>query len=360
MIKRDLFLGVIFLGVFSRLFAQELNREPNSVGDSVGIKELSQSDTTKRMSVSEVSDIDKMRDEVRSLRNEAEKLGRMAERLDDEADDLESNIEDLYEKAETIEKKVDLIVDLSDSGNGISDSSEIGPVDGFLDQQRKTIQALRDNANALAQKARQIALKVRMMEDMADERSESADDLEEKADQLEEEQDSIPSQIRFPFQVGFQHRFFAVSPYDDNDPHFLIFGGFNFAYHLTQYFNIGVKDIMLYFSKTIYGIRSAVSVAPAISCSYTFARRYQVGGEIGAAIQGQAGAGKSNDYSIVPFVSVFNENWVSRRFSLGPSVSFNYVARGNCFVWAIPFNKPNVLPRKSGWVDCGISTRFHF
>ncbi len=86
----------------------------------------------------------------------------------------------------------------------------------------------------------------------------------------------------------------------------------------------------------------------------------ELGAGFGGAIQGQVGAERSYDVAGALFIKLFNENWVANRFSLGPVVKFNFLANGDFFTRAMPFDKAQVLPEKAWWMDFGITYTFHF
>lgn len=339
------------------------------------------------------SDIDLLREDAKILQEQAEKLYKMADDFEDESDkiddameDLEDNADDLEDEAEELLKQARLMqkcirlsteaseiiqLDSTDTGKVVSDTM---PSEEYMKDQKILMLQMRNSADRLLIKAKKIAIKVREMgeasdakdelsdkfEDKADRLEDKAEELEDVADQLEEKQNLIPLQVRYPFQIGHQIRFSTVPPYRDSDPHVLILSGINISRYITYIICIGIEDITLRFNETIYGTRIAVMGSPLVSFSFFPAMRCELGVGIGTAVQGQVGAHRSSNVALAPFIKLFNENWVANHFSLGPVVKVNFLPKGQFVTRSLPFDKSKVLPEKAGWIDFGITYKFHF
>ena len=170
----------------------------------------------------------------------------------------------------------------------------------------------------------------------------------------------MPYSARFPFKLGHQIRMTAVPPFNDDVSHILFLSGLNASYFFNEALNIGIEDITLRFQETIYGKRAGLSASAAASYSYFIAHRFELGAGGGLAVQGQVGGERSSKVALAPFIKLFNENWVSKRFSIGPVLKINYLAMGNLFARAYPFDRPRVLPQGAWWIDFGLAYSFHF
>jgi hypothetical protein len=270
-------------------------------------------------------------------------LRQAARRLETEGDRLERRAEDR-------------------SGAGVAGG---GAGSGALDSSagRSSASALvmenqmRSSADSLLQKARDINARVRKLEEDADRRE--GQNARVAADT--QKADTRPLTTRFPLSFGYQNHYTAVPPYDDGEAYVLHMSGLYFAYSFTHWLHAGVRDIMLYFPQTTEGTRYALSLSPYVGASWFALRRMECMVDVGVGLQGQAGPGPGgNDAVIMPFVSLSDELWLAKHFSLGPIVRVNYVALGNLYAGALPRDKGDVLPQGSAWFDAGLSFSFHF
>lgn len=335
-------------------------------------------------------DINRLREDAKILSEQSKKLYEKAEDIrsmsddmDDAIEDLEDEVDDLEDEAEELLKQagnLQTCIKLSKEADEIlnADSLQLGSdttsLKDNLNEQKMLMLKMRNSADELLIKAKKVSVSVREMKESSDEKEDLSDKLEDKAEaledkaeeleemagKLEEEQNLLPFSERFPFRLGHQVRFTAVPPYNDKDIHLLLLSGLNFSFYINNFLSVGAEDITLRFSETIYGTRIAISGSPVVSFSYFLARRFELGAGIGTAIQGQVGGDKSYDIALAPFIKLFNENWVAKRFSLGPAVKFNFLARGDFFTRSIPVNQAKVLPEKAWWFDFGITYTFHF
>jgi len=276
----------------------------------------------------------KLYEKAKDIRGESGDVDHVIEDLEDEADDLEDQAEELLKQAGRLQTCIKLSEDADEllKTDSLQLDSDTIALEGTLKEQKMLMLKMRNSADELLIKAKKISVRVREMKEGADEKGdlsdnledkaealeEKAEELEEMADKLEEEQNMLPLSTRFRFQIGHQLRFTSVPPYNDKDPHLLLLSGLNFSFNINEFLGIGAEDITLRFNETIYGTRTAISASPVVSFSYFVARRFEFGAGVGTAIQGQVGGSKSYDIAVAPCVKLFNENWVTKRFSLGP------------------------------------------
>ena len=377
-------------GVITEIPLEEVPEKKNT-------DQMQELDSTVSSPVQELShkkgnftDFDRLREDAEVLREQAKKLYEKAkdirnvsDNMDDAIEDLDDEVDDLEDEAQELLKQagnLQTCIKLSKEADEIlyADSLPLGgdttSLKGNLNEQKMLMLKMRNSADELLIKAKKISVSVREMKESSDEKEDLSDKLEDKAEaledkaeelegmaeMLEEEQNQLPFSERFPFRLGHQVRFTAVPPYNDRDINLLLLSGLNFSFYINNFLSVGAEDITLRFSETIYGTRTAISGSPFISFSYFLARRFELGAGIGTAIQGQVGGDKSYDIALAPFIKFFNENWVAKRFSLGPAVKFNFLARGDFFTRSIPFDQAKVLPEKAWWLDFGITYTFHF
>lgn len=318
----------------------------------------------------------KLYERAKNIRSESEDMDDIIEDLEDEADDLEDQAEELLKQAGNLQTCIKLSEDADELLNtdSLQLEGDTTSLEGSLEERKMLMLKMRNSADELLIKAKKISVRVREMKESDDEKDnvsdnlenkaealeEKADELEAMADKSEEEQNMLPLSTRFPFQIGHQLRFTSVPPYNDKEPHLLLLSGLNFSFYVTNFLRIGAEDIALRFSKTMYGKRTAISGSPVVAFSFFAARRFEFCAGLGTTIQGQVGGDKSYEVAFAPFVKLFNENWLTNRFSLGPVIKFNFCAKGDLFTRSIPFDQPKVLPEKAWWFDFGITYAFHF
>lgn len=318
----------------------------------------------------------KLYEKAKDIRSGSDDVDDVIEDLEDDADDLEDEAEELLKQAGRLQTCIKLSEDADEllKIDSLQVGSDTISLEDNLKEQKMLMLKMRNSADELLIKAKKISVRVREMKEGTDEKGDLSDKLEDKAealeekaeelevmaDELEEEQNTLPLSTRFPFQFGHQLRFTSVPPYNDKDPHLLLLSGVNFSFYIKDFLSIGAEDITLRFSKTMYGKRTAISASPIVAFSFFAAGRFEFGVGMGTAIQGQVGGDKSYDIALAPFIKLFNENWVTKRFSLGPVTKFNFLAKGDLFARSIPFDQAKVLPEKAWWFDFGVTYAFHF
>ncbi len=336
--------------------------------------------------------VDQLREEARLLQEQAEKLYNRAEEFGDHAENVDKAIEDLEDLADELEEEAEELLGQAgelqmcikmadeaqppmpvDSSIAVSDTDDTVLSEGDMQDHKVLMLKMRNSANQLLMKAKEIAVQVREMKETGDEREDLSDEfddqasaledkseeLEEAADSLEEAQNMLPLAIRFPFRLGHQLRISAVPPYDDKKAHILLISGFHFSFYFKNFLSIGIEDLSIRFNETIHGTRIAICGSPIVSYSFFPLKKLELGVGIGGAIQGQVGADKSYDIAGAPFIKLFNETWVARRFSLGPVLKINFGAQGNFFTRVLPSDNAKVLPEKAWWMDFGVTYTFH-
>ncbi len=324
--------------------------------------------------------------QAEKLYEKAEKFGGDAEEVNDAIEELEDLVDDLEDEAEELLKqasKLRMCIKMDeespstlplDSTLMVNDTTgDTVILAGNREEHRALMYRMRNSADQLLQKAKVISLQVREMketsgekedlsdrfEDKADELEDKAEELEEAADSLEEQLNTIPLANRFPFRIGHQMRIAAVPPYDDKKVHVLLTSGLHFSYYFRNFIAIGLEEITIRFNETIYGTRVAICASPLVSYSLFPLKKLELGFGAGVAVQGQVGADRSYDIAAAPFIKLYNENWVTKRFSLGPVLKFNYCANGEFFTRVLPADNAKVLPKKAWWMDFGITYTFH-
>jgi hypothetical protein len=296
-----------------------------------------------------------VRDEARRLRRGAENLREIAEKLEGEVEELEEKAEDLAERFDEADEDADEQSPPPEGGIE-EDTVAVTSEEELEERHRELMVKLRGTSDSLLQKARDISLKVRQMQEEAGKRDARAERLEEKADSL----DKRAFTERFPLSFGYQNHYCFVAPYDDGDAHAVSMSGLYISYSFKPYLTAGVGDIMVYLNESVKGKRIAISLAPFVSGTFFPFRKMEVEVAAGVTFQAQTGATGGNDAAVAPYVSVADEIWVARRFSLGPVLRVNYVAVGNVFVSALPTAKADVVPNGGAWLDLGLSFSFHF
>jgi len=336
------------------------------------------------------NDIDLLKADAKQLRELSEKLYKKSESLEDESEDLDKAIEELEDKADDLEDQAEellkqagyiqscIAITKDAQKSLLSDSIEVPgdsviPDDRIHDQKILMLK-MRNSADELLIKTKNIALKIRKMREDADSKTDISDKLDDKAEELDakareleeaaeylqEQQNMAPFSARHPFKLGHQIRIAAVPPFDDDVAHILFLSGLTASYFFTDAFNVGLEDITLRFQETIYGKRTGICVSVGASYSYFVAHRFELGFGGGLAVQGQVGAERGSKVALAPFIKLFNENWVSKRFSIGPVLKVNYLATGSLFARVYPFDRPRVLPQGAVWLDFGLAYAFHF
>ena len=336
--------------------------------------------------------VDELREQARLLQEQAEKLYTRAGEFEDDTENMDEAIEDLEELADELEEEAEELLEQAgelqmcikmadeaqppmpiDSSITISDTGDTMASAEDMQDHKLLMLKMRNSADKLLMKVKEIAVQVREMKETGDEKDDLSDEfdykastlegkseeMEEAADSLEEAQNMLPLAIRFPFRLGHQLRISAVPPYDDKNAHVLLISGFHFSFYFKGFLGIGIEDLSIRFNETIHGTRVALCGSPIVSYSFFPLKKLELGVGIGGAIQGQVGADRSYSIAGAPFIKLFNETWVAKRFSLGPVLKFNFGAKGNFFTRVLPSDNAKVLPEKAWWMDFGITYTFH-
>jgi hypothetical protein len=266
-----------------------------------------------------------MREEAQTLKDDAEKLEEMTDDLDDDADRLEEQAEDL---ADRIEER---------------------PND-----------SLEQRARALERSAEALREKIEVMQALEREKRQKARKVERSADSLQEALDTRPVQVRRPFQISLQAQYTEIGPYSDNDPHLLLFAGAGFSYFVSPMLEVGVQNLGIDARSTVFGNRVAIAGSPAVTISIFPVDKLQLAVSVGARMQGQFGSHQESTLSVGPFAMLAPSLWIKKRVSIGPLLQWNYLAHGEMYTQALPFDKANVLPQGAAWMDGGLMIGFHF
>ncbi len=223
-------------------------------------------------------------------------------------------------------------------------------------RESEQLQAEIDSINTLLEKYSE--------EDVAPEQSDRKSRRKNRRDMrrartAEERKDPMLYQVRRPNKITLHSRYSAVGPYNDHDANILHSFGFGYTRNINESFAIGAKDIGFNIFNTTSGDANVIMFAPKVEYTTTPAKWCQIGSEIGILSQIQFGSDIESNHAIIPFIGLMNHYYVHPRFSIGPELQFNFVAKGDYLIGSSDANS-STIPQNGAWIDAGLSLAFHF